>query len=92
MGKTATGRTAIVEAFQGILDETEWALQSAPLMVFEVDEVLGTASGRVTVHERFKKRKTAKPATMLATYHDQYVRHGGAWLFVDRRLEVIERG
>ena len=92
MGKTVSGRAAIVEAFQRILDETEWALQSAPLMVFEVDEVLGTASGRVTVHERFKKRKTAKPGTMLATYHDQYVRHGGAWLFVDRRLELIERG
>ena len=48
--------------------------------------------GRVTVHERFKKRKSAKPGTMLATYHDQYVRHGGAWLFAERRLEVIERG
>jgi AcrR family transcriptional regulator len=85
------GRTAIVAAFERVRAEKEWIVQSAPLMVFEVDEVHGTGTGRVTVQERSKTRKSAKPATMLATYHDQYVRHDGTWFFADRRLEIIER-
>jgi AcrR family transcriptional regulator len=90
-GTKIKGRTAIVAAFQRVLDETEWVVQSAPLMVFEVDESRGTGSGRVTLQERFKKRKNTQPGSMLATYHDQYVRHGDTWLFADRRLEVVER-
>ena len=90
-GTTINGRTAIVSAFEKVRGESEWVVQTVPLMVFEIDEVRGSGIGRVTVHERFKKRKNAKPGTMLAIYHDQYVRHGGSWLFADRRLEVIER-
>ena len=90
-GDEISGRTAIVASFAKVLDEIEWIVQSAPLMVFEVDETHGSGTGRVTVQERSKRRKIAKPGTMLATYHDQYVRHGGTWLFADRRLEVVER-
>jgi AcrR family transcriptional regulator len=91
-GTEFNGRPSIVAAFEKVLGETEWVVQSAPLMVFEVDEAHSTGTGRITVQERFKKRKSAKPGNMLATYHDQYVRHGGSWLFANRRLEVIERG
>jgi AcrR family transcriptional regulator len=86
-----TGRESIVAAFEAVRTDTEWIVQSAPLMVFEVDEAEGTGTGRVTIQERSKKRKNAKPTTMLATYHDQYVRRDGTWLFSDRRLEVVER-
>ncbi|MEP7048545.1 MAG: TetR family transcriptional regulator C-terminal domain-containing protein, partial [Ilumatobacteraceae bacterium] len=86
------GRPAIVAAFETVRADKEWIVQSAPLMVFEVDETHGTGTGRVTVQERFKSRKSVKRVTMLATYHDRYVRHDGSWLFADRRLEVIERG
>jgi uncharacterized protein (TIGR02246 family) len=91
-GKAIRGRKAIVETFERMRADYEWIVQSAPLMVFEVDEAHDTGSGRVTLQERFKKRKNAKPGTMLATYHDEYARHGGIWMFADRRLEVIERG
>jgi AcrR family transcriptional regulator len=90
-GKEITGRAAIVGAFEKVRGESEWIVQSTPLMVFEVDETSGTGTGRVTVHERSKKRTIAKPGTMLATYHDRYARHGGTWLFAERRLEVAER-
>ncbi len=89
-GEPVNGRKAIVATLEQALSEKEWVVQSAPLMVFEVDETHGSGTGRVTLHERFKKRKSAKPGTTLATYHDQYVRHGGTWLFADRRLEVID--
>jgi AcrR family transcriptional regulator len=91
-GTGFSGRRSIVAAFEKMLGENEWVMQSAPLMVFEVDEGHGTGTGRVTVQERFKKRRNAKPSSMLATYHDQYIRHGVSWLFANRRLEVIERG
>jgi AcrR family transcriptional regulator len=90
-GDPVHGRSAIAATLERVLGEKEWVVQSAPLMVFEVDETHGSGTGRITVQERFKKRKVAKTGTMLATYHDQYVRHGGSWLFADRRLEVIER-
>jgi len=90
-GSKIVGRKAIVAAFDDLMKESEWVVQSAPLMLFEVDEAEGTATGRVTLQERFKKRKTAKPGTMLATYHDRYVRRAGTWVFAERRLEVIER-
>ncbi len=91
-GEEIYGRTAIVAAFEQLLADIEWVVQAAPLMVFEVDEAHGTGAGRVTLQERYKKTKSAKAATMLATYHDRYVRHGGSWLFAERRLEVTERG
>ena len=91
-GTEFKGRPAIVAAFEKVRRETQWVVQSAPLMVFELDETHGTATGRITIQERFKKLKSVKPASMLATYHDQYVRHGSTWLFADRRMEVIERG
>jgi AcrR family transcriptional regulator len=90
-GTGFNGRDQIVAAFEKVLADTEWVVQSAPLMVFEVDEAQGTGTGRVTVQERSKKRKNAKPGSMLATYHDEYVRRDGTWLFAHRRLEVIER-
>jgi hypothetical protein len=64
-------------------------VQSAPQMVFEVDERAGTGVGRVTVQERFKRR-SGRVGGLLGTYHDVYVRHGRDWLFAERRLEIIE--
>jgi AcrR family transcriptional regulator/ketosteroid isomerase-like protein len=90
-GTGFSGRSKIVAAFEKMLAEIEWVVQSAPLMVFEVDEAQGTGTGRVTVQERSKKRKSTKATSMLATYHDQYVRRDGSWLFAERRAEVVER-
>ncbi len=90
-GQEIVGRKHIAAEFEQTLGAIDWVVQSAPLMVFEVDEQHGTGTGRVTVQERVKHRKTAKAATTLATYHDQYVRRGSTWLFAARRVEVVER-
>jgi hypothetical protein len=89
--KEISGRKRIAAALGEMLGDVDWIVQSAPLMVFEVDEEHGTGTGRITVQERVKRRKVAKPGTTLATYHDQYVRRAGSWFFVSRRVEVIER-
>jgi AcrR family transcriptional regulator len=85
------GRDAICETWQAAMAGFEWAVHTAPVMVFEIDEVAGTGAGRVTVDERFKL-KNGKTGNLLATYHDRYERVGGAWLFAERRLEVIATG
>ena len=90
-GEVIRGRAAIAAEVATLLDDVEWVVQSAPLMVFEIDESQGTGTGRVTVQERFKRRKSTKPGTMLATYHDRYVRDLGSWRFAERRLAVTER-
>jgi ketosteroid isomerase-like protein len=90
-GDEISGRSNIAVAIETMLGEIDWIVQSAPLMVFEVDEEHGTGTGRITVHERSKKHKSTKPGTTLATYHDRYVRRAGTWLFSGRHVEVVER-
>jgi AcrR family transcriptional regulator len=88
-GKPVIGRANIVAAWDKAMTGFAWVVQSAPQMVFEVDEVHGLGFGRVTVQERFK-RTTNRTGTLLGTFHDSYVRVRGEWLFAERRLEVIE--
>jgi ketosteroid isomerase-like protein len=90
-GDSILGRTKIIAAFERLIDDVEWAVQTSPLMIFEVDEANGTGTGRVTIQDRVKRRKAAKPTSLLAVSHDRYVRQSGKWLCAERRLEVIER-
>jgi len=87
--KPVIGKPAIVADWAERMTRFAWAVQSAPLMVFEVDERAGTGTGRVTVQERFKHR-SGRVGGLLGTYHDVYVRQGRDWLFAERRLEIIE--
>jgi len=90
-GSDIEGRPAIIAEFDKLLGDADWVVQTAPLMVFEVDESHGTGTGRITVQERRKNRKATKATTTLATYHDQYLRRGSSWLFAARRVDVLER-
>jgi AcrR family transcriptional regulator len=85
------GRAKITTQFERLIKDIEWAVQTSPLMVFDVDEVNGTATGRITIQDRVKRRKVVKPTSLLAVSHDRYVRRAGTWLCAERRLEVIER-
>jgi hypothetical protein len=67
-----------------------YLVQTAPNAVFDVDEATGTASGRVTILEQFKKTKTGL-GSLVGVYHDRYVRREGGWLFAERRIEVIDQ-
>jgi AcrR family transcriptional regulator len=89
--ETVVGRANIVAAFERLTKDVEWAVQTSPLTVFEADEADGTATGRITIQDRVKRRKVAKPSSLLAVSHDRYVRRGNTWLCAERRLEVIER-
>jgi len=90
-GEPIVGRKQIVAAWVAAMKRYAWVVQTAPQMLFEVDERAGTAVGRVTVQER-SKRVDGTMGMLLATYHDRYVRSDGAWLFAERRLEIIEAG
>ena len=90
LGKPIQGREAIGAAFEKLLKQYAYLVQTAPNAVFEVDEAAGTASGRVTITEQFKKVRTG-PGSLVGVYHDHYVRKQGVWRFAERRIEVIDQ-
>ncbi len=91
-GTSANGRDAIAAAWAATMKPFQWIVQTPGACVFEVDETLGTGTGRVTISEQFH-RKRGGPGTLLATYHDEYRRNRGTgeWLFSARRMQVIAR-
>jgi uncharacterized protein (TIGR02246 family) len=90
LGKPIVGRDAIGAAFDKLVKQYAYLVQTAPNAVFEVDEAAGTATGRVTILEQFKKTRTG-PGSLVGVYHDRYVRRQGGWLFAERRIEVIDQ-
>lgn len=87
-GSVVEGRDAVRTAWTKAMRAFDWLVQSPVVCVFEADEATGTATGRVTVEERFERKKGG-PGTMLGTYTDQYRRVNGQWLFASRALQVI---
>jgi AcrR family transcriptional regulator len=90
-GKQIVGHEALRVQFVKLSAAHNWLQQTAPNAVFEVDESAGTGSGRVSVHESFKSKKSGV-GTLLGVYHDSYRRVSGSWLFNERTLEVVHRG
>jgi uncharacterized protein (TIGR02246 family) len=88
LGKPITGRDAIATAFQKLMKGFAWLVQTAPNAVFEVDEAAGTATGRVTITEQFKRTR-GEQGSLVGVYHDRYERREGAWRFAERRIEII---
>ncbi|MFZ4720879.1 MAG: SgcJ/EcaC family oxidoreductase, partial [Ilumatobacteraceae bacterium] len=88
LAKPIEGRDAIQAAFEKLIKGYAWLVQTAPNAVFEVDEATGTATGRVTILEQFKKLKGGN-GSLVGVYHDRYVRRHGAWTFAERRIDVI---
>jgi AcrR family transcriptional regulator len=89
-GVVTEGREAIVTLWSTKMKALTWVVHTPGVMVFEVDESAGTATGRVTIDERFQ-RKRGGAGTLLATYSDEYRRDNGAWRFSTRVLHVIDR-
>ena len=88
-GKPVIGKQQIVDTWTDKMRGYAWTVQSAPQMVFEIDERRGVGTGRVTVQERFRRRN-GKVGSLLGTFHDVYVRTGREWRFRERRLELLE--
>lgn len=88
-GKPVSGRANIVKAWTNAMKGFDWAVQVAPLTVFDINESAGEGTGRVTVQERFRTTD-GNTGSLLAIYHDRYVRTTLGWLFAERRLEVID--
>lgn len=89
VGDPIVGRDAIVATWEKAMSSFDWVMQTAPLMVFDIDEAGGAATGRVTVNERYQ-RSNGKKGSLLGVYHDRYRRLGTEWLFAERRLQIVE--
>ena len=88
-GKPVSGRANITTAFSKAAKQLTWTVHVEPLAVFEIDEVAGEGSGRITVQERLQ-RKDGGTVAVLGTYHDRYIRGRAGWQFAERRLEITE--
>jgi AcrR family transcriptional regulator len=88
-GSSAKGIDQLADLFAKHYSADRWTLQSAEVTVFHVDEVAGTAAGRVTVTERFQRRNGAL-GSRIATLHDRYERSPSGWLIAGRRYEVLD--
>ncbi len=87
-GKVIEGRDSIASTWLTAMKGFNWVVHTPGVCVFEVNEHDGTASGRVTVDERFDRKKGG-PGGILATYTDAYRRVNGQWLFASRELKII---
>jgi AcrR family transcriptional regulator len=89
-GKLVEGREAIRAAWVTAMKAMQWVVHTPGVCVFEVNESEGTATGRVTIDERFQRKKAETgPTGILATYSDEYRRVNGQWLFASRTLHII---
>lgn len=88
-GSHAKGTDQLAELFAKHYSTDRWTLQSPEVVVFLVDEAAGTATGRVTVTERFQ-RKSGALGSRIATLHDRYERTPTGWLLAHRRYEVLD--
>ena len=88
-GSHAKGAEQLGEVFAKQYSADRWTLQSPEVMVFLVDEAAGTATGRVTVTERFQ-RKSGALGSRIATLHDRYERSPAGWLIAARRYDVLD--
>lgn len=90
-GTWIEGATAIRSTWEQAMKGFAWVVHTPGVCVFEVDEHEGTATGRVTIEERFGRTKGAQVVQggILATYTDAYRRVDGRWRFASRELHVI---
>lgn len=88
-GTNAKGTDHLASLFTKHFSADRWTLQSPEVMLFDVDEAVGTATGRVTVTERYQ-RKSGALGSRIATLHDRYERTPAGWLIAARRYEVLD--
>ncbi len=88
-GSSAKGTEQLIDLFAKHFVSDRWTLQSPELVVFLADEPSGTATGRITVTERFQRRNGAL-GSRIATLHDRYERTALGWLIAARRYEVLD--
>ncbi len=90
-GTWIEGTDAIRSTWEQAMKGFAWVVHTPGVCVFEVDEHAGTATGRVTIEERFGRKKGAQvvQGVILATSTDDYRRVNGQWRFASRELHVI---
>lgn len=87
-GTFIEGREAIRTTWVTAMKGFNWVVHTPGVCVFDVNEHEGTATGRVTIEERFDRKKGGTGG-ILATYTDDYRRVNGQWLFTSRVLHII---
>jgi len=88
-GTNAKGTEELAGLFLKNFSPERWTLQSPEIVVLRVDEAAGSATGRITVTERFQRRNGSL-GSRIAVLHDRYERTPAGWLLATRRYEVLD--
>lgn len=88
-GSSGKGSEELAGLFGKHFSPDRWTLQSPEIVVLRVDETAGSATGRVTVTERFQRRNGSL-GSRIAVLHDRYERTPTGWLIATRRYEVLD--
>lgn len=89
-GPDISGRSAIEEALQRVLEPLDFIVQSCSAEMVEVEGDSARASWTVTEWLRFKGK--SELACCFGVYEDSLVRHEGFWRFARRRFQPFYRG
>jgi AcrR family transcriptional regulator len=88
-GGQARGSEQLQTLFAKHYSADRWTLQSPEVVLFAADEAGGTATGRITVTERYQRASGALGAR-IAVLHDRYERTQHGWRLARRRYEVLD--
>lgn len=88
-GGQARGTEQLQSLFAKYFSADRWTLQSPEVVLFAANETSGTATGRVTVTERYQ-RKSGALGARIAVLHDRYERTQHGWRLAMRRYEVLD--
>ena len=89
MGQPIRGRDHILEVWQQMMANFEFAVMLPNSCLFNVDG--DTATGHWYLHEYLRDKQGAA-TTVLSRYLDTYVRRDGQWLYQSRHYDMIYNG
>jgi hypothetical protein len=89
MGMPVTSRQAIVDLWRGAMSTFDFALMMMNSGTLEIDG--DTATGRWYLTEHTKPTE-GDAAVVLGVYDDKYCKENGAWVFAERRYNIMYQG
>ena len=89
MGMQVSGRDAVVATWKGAMGTFRWVVMMLGSGTIELDG--DTASGRWYLTEHLVGQD-GNASMVLGVYDDRYRREEGAWVFSERRYQMLYRG
>ena len=88
-GSSEIGYDALRGFFSRRFATERWTVTGLDIAVFAYGSTTSTASGRLTITERFGRRN-GSTGSRVVVLHDDYERSPGGWLIAGRRYQLLD--